>query len=82
MNDRIDSNSNQQPHVSGHHFEHRTRCVVNSGIVRVDQCSCGVMHVRIRDAHFKMSPCEFTHFAAAIGMAGEPHLTQISHRAN
>lgn len=67
---------------SGTRGEHTVSCLVSTELSRIDRCSCGTFHIRIRNAHFKMSPCEFTNFAAAVGLVSEPFLNEISHRAN
>ena len=53
--------------------EHRLSCIVDSDMCRIDQCSCGTLHVRIRNMYFKLQPCEFAQLSAAIGIAGEAY---------
>ncbi len=62
--------------------DHRIQNIISTDICRVDRCSCGTLHVRVRNAYFQMNPDEFVHFAAAVGFAGEPYLGHVSHRGN
>ena len=61
---------------------HRLVTIASTPFCRVDRCSCGTIHMRLRNVTMKLCPEEFLQVATTIGLAGEPYLVENAMRAN